>query len=62
MPKPVPPRVVLACMRALLGRSDGLKTSEHEETRLEFRDLVVNPFNKEAWHHSDRIDLTNAKR
>ncbi|REC93561.1 winged helix-turn-helix domain-containing protein [Kushneria indalinina] len=61
VPKPVPPRVLLARMRALLRRADGTETAEQEETRLEFRDLVVDSSTREAWLNGERIDLTSAE-
>lgn len=58
--KPVPPRVLLARMRALLRRSEVVEGAGSDE-RLEFRDLVIDAGTREAWLEADRIDLTSAE-
>ncbi|WP_051523837.1 MULTISPECIES: winged helix-turn-helix domain-containing protein [Zymobacter] len=60
VPKPVPPRVLLARMRALLRRSETVETAP-SDARLEFKDLVVDAGTREAWLNAERIDLTSAE-
>ncbi|MCM2972132.1 MULTISPECIES: winged helix-turn-helix domain-containing protein [Larsenimonas] len=60
VPKPVPPRVLLARMRALLRRSDAPEPSS-SDARIEFRDLVIDSGTREAWLDNERIDLTSAE-
>lgn len=60
VPKPVPPRVLLARMRALLRRSETLEGAS-TESRLEFNDLVIDSGTREAWLDAERIDLTSAE-
>ncbi|WP_106475941.1 response regulator transcription factor [Phytohalomonas tamaricis] len=60
VPKPVPPRVLLARMRALMRRAEGVENPT-TEVRLEFRDLVVDSSTREAWLEGERIDLTSAE-
>lgn len=60
--KPVRPRVLLARIRALLRRSEGV-TEAVEDTprRLEFGSLVIDNAMREAWLSERSIELTSAE-
>jgi two-component system response regulator RstA len=61
--KPVRPRVLLARIRALLRRSEGVAeapTAENQR-RLEFGPLVIDSAMREAWLRGEGIELTSAE-
>lgn len=60
--KPVRPRVLLARIRALLRRSEGVTDSvEDTPRRLEFGSLVIDNAMREAWLSERSIELTSAE-
>ncbi|WP_182852117.1 response regulator [Metapseudomonas otitidis] len=60
--KPVRPRVLLARIRALLRRSEGVADSvEDTPRRLEFGSLVIDNAMREAWLSERSIELTSAE-
>jgi two-component system response regulator RstA len=60
--KPVRPRLLLARIRALLRRREGVAAPEGEGTRrLEFGRLVIDSAMREAWLSGQGIELTSAE-
>ncbi|MES2817884.1 MAG: winged helix-turn-helix domain-containing protein [Pseudomonadota bacterium] len=60
--KPVRPRVLLARIRALLRRSEGLEAGGAQaQSRLTFGPLVIDSAMREAWLREQSIELTSAE-
>lgn len=59
--KPVRPRVLLARIRALLRRSEGVDAPVEGQRRLEFGQLVIDSAMREAWLRGEGIELTSAE-
>jgi two-component system response regulator RstA len=60
--KPVRPRVLLARIRALLRRSEGVtETVPVDQRRLEYGVLVIDSAMREAWLREQSIELTSAE-
>ncbi|WP_043309343.1 winged helix-turn-helix domain-containing protein [Pseudomonas sp. ML96] len=59
--KPVRPRVLLARIRALLRRSEGVDAPAENQRRLEFGPLVIDNAMRESWLRGEGIELTSAE-
>ncbi|EXF45825.1 two-component response regulator [Pseudomonas sp. BAY1663] len=59
--KPVRPRLLLARIRALLRRREGLEVPPAAVKRLQFGPLVVDSALREAWLREQPIELTGAE-
>jgi two-component system response regulator RstA len=61
--KPVRPRVLLARIRALLRRSEGVSEAApvDNQRRLEYGVLVIDSAMREAWLREQSIELTSAE-
>ncbi|MGE4406379.1 winged helix-turn-helix domain-containing protein [Pseudomonas sp.] len=59
--KPVRPRLLLARIRALLRRREGLEAPPAAVKRLQFGPLVVDSALREAWLREQPIELTGAE-
>ncbi len=59
--KPVRPRVLLARIRALLRRREGVAEAPEDRQRLEFGPLVIDRSMREAWLAERSIELTGAE-
>lgn len=59
--KPVRPRVLLARIRALLRRREGVADAPEDRQRLEFGPLVIDRSMREAWLAERSIELTGAE-
>lgn len=65
--KPVRPRVLLARIQALLRRTHQpadeatVDTTNEQQTRLQFGELVIDSAMREAWLAEESIDLTSAE-
>lgn len=59
--KPVRPRVLLARIRALLRRREGIETAPAASKRIQYGPLVVDHALREAWLRGEGIELTGAE-
>lgn len=63
--KPVRPRVLLARVRALLRRAEAQPAANDstntQQARLEFGDLIIDSSMREAWLSTEAIELTSAE-
>ncbi|WP_222908966.1 response regulator [Pseudomonas sp. DNDY-54] len=59
--KPVRPRVLLARIRALLRRREGVETAPAASKRIQYGPLVVDHALREAWLRGEGIELTGAE-
>ncbi|NLW04613.1 MAG: response regulator [Pseudomonadaceae bacterium] len=63
--KPVRPRVLLARVRALLRRAEAQPAANDstntQQARLEFGDLIIDSSMREAWLNTEAIELTSAE-
>ena len=59
--KPVRPRVLLARIRALLRRREGVAEAPEDRQRLQFGPLVIDSAMREAWLGEQGIELTSAE-